>query len=636
MSVFKRRISVVICSSFMAACGGGNSPDSNSSTSTFASGSSSLMPDSGAGSQSGSQGIPLGSALAGQPLIEVMPYTQGALSRLSDDEFNSFTAIEQYRLANRLASTLYRGISLDEFLDVSQQYEHRLSSINDGWLSDYYRDLQTPLTNEARWLLDERILGSDELNSLGNDDGEYREARYSFSNDRPRELPLARIHNYPVSLDQASQWMAWHLSNTLLFSPSSELDSAGMTDVQNVMRRLDKAIIANQPVSEVVFQHMRSQENWRRFRSPEDNTREMMEVYLGLEEVDEEVPAASIACQDLYLTTENDGYQLAYTDFPNSEPQSVLGSDVVNCDDFYRAVANHERLMPTVAGTLVSYFFSTRDPEFKQMAVQQLLENGAESFSDLFLPIIFSRAYLLETERVRSFEESFLPLAERVHWRAGRDLFKGLASGRGEHSRGFMLEMGWPAMSSKLGRSPFVPTDSLSFANYHKAIREEILIKDWRWRAELGIREPEPPEPAPLPPPPEGASAQAIADYQTVLALNEAAIAQMSDAERSDYRQALQDYERHLLRHENVKAFNLPEFVDYLFLSVVMRKAHPEETSTLVGLFHANDWLRIEEEGQYLNRWNRDDAAKLVMDYLSRLPELYYHTAFENAFEGAR
>jgi len=565
----KHTILVLLIAQIVSACGGGSSAGESNATALDV-GAAVVMPDS------------------------------GPLAFLSDAEFNQLTAIDRYKIANRVAATFYTGVPVDEFLDPAVAFSRLLPTVSDNFLSDYQQRLQMLLSAEQRVQVDLSILGTDELDT---DIGLTVEPKYRFDHERAAQLPLARIYEYPVSFDQLSQWMAWHLSNTILFSPSAELESAGMTDVQNIMRRLDKAILANESIQQIVFDHMRSQENWRRFRSPEDNTREMMEIYLGFEELDNEVPAASKACQDLYLTDDNDGYQLAYTDFPNGEAQTVLGQTIITCDDFYRVVANHENLLPIMARVLVGYFFSTRDRGFQQQAIEQL----------------------------RSFEENFLSMAKRLRWQPHEDLFRGLVSGRGGLHRTHQQEMGWPAMTSKLGRPPTVPLDSLSFANYHKALREELLLDSYRWQFALGIREPDPPDPTPLTPPPEGATQQAITDYQTVLNNNQQIIDAMSESDRTQYLEDVQQYQRHQFRHEQVVRYNLPEFIDYLFLSVAMRKALPVETETLIGLFDQQDWLRIEVEGQYLNRWNRVDAARLTLDYLSRLPEVYYHQRFQES-----
>lgn len=559
-----------------------------------------------------------GVQLAGA-LPEVIP--ADTLEVLSDDAFNSLSPQMQYQVANKIHSTLFDGLPVHKFFDLdSGLYTPEPNGV---FLPSEARvKINEPLTQSEKLIIDQQILGSDEIPVP---ESPFVESRFSFSRFRAQELPLARLYSYPLSRDKSSLWMAWHLANSILFSPATELDSVGMTDVQNILRRLDTAINNDTPISELVYEHMRSVENWRRFRSPEDNTREMLEIFLGLEDLDEQVPAASAACGDWYLTDESDGYQLSYTDYPNIETQTVLQKPVVSCDDFYRVVANHERLIPTMARTLVGFFFSSRSPEYHAKVVQQLVDLQPLSIRDLFMPILFSRSYLLESEKILGYEELFLSASRRMGWRPRADTFTGMVSGQGGMSRSFMGEMSWPAMSGKIGRSPVMPTDSLSFANYHKGFREDLVMRQWHWASELGIGEPEAPEPQPLPPPPEGASAEAISDYQTVLAFNNETIAGMTDQERADYEYDLQIYSAQSELHEQIKGFSLEEFIHYLFLTIVMREANSVEVETLIGLFDSNGYLRIEEEGAYLNRWSRVQAAVLVMDYLTRLPETYHH-----------
>ncbi|MBW2468110.1 MAG: hypothetical protein JRE62_02360, partial [Deltaproteobacteria bacterium] len=61
-----------------------------------------------------------------------------------------------------------------------------------------------------------------------------------------------------------------------------------------------KGIRQDNSIRQIVYDHMVSQENWRRFRSPEDNTREMMEIFLKRFN-DAEVPLAAMACKNWSL-----------------------------------------------------------------------------------------------------------------------------------------------------------------------------------------------------------------------------------------------------------------------------------------------------------------------------------------------
>lgn len=530
-------------------------------------------------------GIP--AVAAAQPGGSFVQSNSPLTKPLNNATFNGLDSVTQYRVANKLYSTFYKGISVSEFFKLDSGLTN-LESINGGnYYAGLVQKIQTDLSAEEQQRLDLAILGSDFVET---ETVQTLEGRYSFSRDKAREIPLARIHIYPMSRQMYVQWMAWHLANSLLFSPAADLDSADMTDVQNVTRRLTNSIAANQTIAEIVEMHMGSEENWRRFRSPEDNTREMMEIFLGMEDQDADVPAASKACKDWYLTDENAGYKLSYTDFPNTEPQTVLGSTVVSCADFYTLVANHPNLLPTIAATLVRYFYAEQGYGYQQQMVEAIVASQPQTFADLFSLIIFSEEYLLNNQRLLSYEESFLSTAQRLRWSAREDTFRSLASGRGGMYRSDMSQMGWPTMSAKLGRVAGVATDSLSFANFHKGYREELLLDRYRWSRPFGLKEQETVDEGPV-----------------VISTTE--------------------LERRQVLNKQVKRLTIEELVDYLFLSVALRRATDFEKTELIRLFDDNDFLRHEEERSYVRDGRMPELASLSFDYLSRLSELYYFKA---------
>ena len=183
---------------------------------------------------------------------------------------------------------------MDAFFDLSAGLKSPVRKDQADTLSDIRMRLGQPLDTETRYRIDRLIEGDPDALDV-NGDPEPLEPRYAFNNNRPKQMPLARITEYPLSKDMFSQWMALHLTNTILFSPAEEIDSADITDVQNLFRRLELAIKNDTSVRAIVSTHQRSVENWRRFRSPEDNTREMIEIYLGLFDRDDDVPKASTA-----------------------------------------------------------------------------------------------------------------------------------------------------------------------------------------------------------------------------------------------------------------------------------------------------------------------------------------------------
>lgn len=523
----------------------------------------------------------IGSATSTSTYVQL---ATGQTKRLVDEKFNSLNVFEQYRVANKLYSTLYKGLGVAEFFKLESGLISP-ETINGGnYIGGLQGKLLTDLPYSEQQRLDLAILGSDVVET---ENSQMLDASFTFSRDKARELPLARIHTYPISRQVYVQWMSWHLANSILFSPASELDSADMTDVQNIFRRLSNGISSNASIASIVEKHMRSEENWRRFRSPEDNTREMIEVFLGMEDQDADVPAASKACQDWYLTEENAGYKLSFTDFPNNEPQQVLGETIVSCDDFYQLVANHSNLLPTIASVLVRYFYAEKDFNYQSEMVNTIVSQQPTTFEALFSLIIFSEQYLLHNERMRSYEEIFLATAERLRWRTRHDTFRSLASGRGGLNGSNMSEMGWPAMSAKLGRVGGIATDALSFANFHKGLREDLLLDEWRWSRALGVREQEP----------------------------------MAE---TDERMPVVEYERRIALNKQLKRLSIDEFIDYLFLTAALRTASDVERTQLTRLFDEYDFLRHEEERSYVNSWSMPNAAQMTFDYISRLSELYY------------
>ena len=545
----------------------------------------------------------------------------GGIARpLSDAEFEAMALDEQYQVVNKILGTLYSGVPVDEFYTIEPGSNLKKRHENAPTLASIRTALQTRLEPATRSRLDSEILGEDE-------DGNTQEGvepLFYFDSNRPKQMPLARIHHFPLSSDGFSQWMAWHLANTILFSPAEEIDSADITDVQNLFRRLDLSNSQGRSIREMVAVHQRSVQNWRRFRSPEDNTREMMEIYLGLFDNDAEVPLASQACQDLYLTDERDGYKLAYTDYPNSEAVLVLDQYVTNCNDFYDVVAGHPLLIPRVVSVLVDYFFTGQSLDHRTQLAAAITASNPQRFEDIFIAILFSERYLLRTERPRSFEEAFLSTAKRLKWNAHPDVFKGMVNGRGSLSRADMSEMGWPTMSLKLGRVASVPLDSLSFGNYHKAMRESLLMNSDRWKKPLGLSGPSSPSPKPIEPPADDADARDIAAYEAKLKDYNDQLKAMSAPDRAEYDKALAEYERESVLFNKIDDMDVSELMDYVFLTAIQRRPNDIERTSLKDMYIEHGYLDSEFDNRFALSNRIDDLALLTFDYLSRLPEGYY------------
>ncbi|MFK7859686.1 MAG: hypothetical protein AB8B64_12735 [Granulosicoccus sp.] len=547
----------------------------------------------------------------------------GVAAPLSDAAFNALPIDTQYKVVNKLLSSVYNGMPVDEFYNVSGGTAMNYRRDSSFTLSELRKSMQTPLSPEQKAELDSQIVGDeDRLDEQGQ--SAPLEARFKFDVNRPKQMPLARIFHYPISRDAYSQWMAWHLANTILFSPAEEIDSADITDVQNLFRRLDLQIMDRRSIRDIVSAHQRSVENWRRFRSPEDNTREMIEIYLGLFDKDDDVPNASQACRDLYLTDESQGYKLAFTDFPNAEPVLVLDQYVTNCSDFYDVIAGHPLLIPRVVSVLVDYFFSESPIDERLEMTAAITDSNPQTFEDVFNTILFSARYLLDTERAKSIEEAYLGTAKRMNWDAHPDVFKGMVSGRGALSRTDMREMGWSPMSFKLGRVSSVPLDSLSFGNYHKALRETLMLDKKRWRDALGLEKPSVPDPAPIEPPDQDASLRDKAAYEADLKRYQLEVDALAPDVRREYDSALALYQEKSDHYGLIDDMNTAELVDYLFLTIIERRATTTERNALTRIYADEGHLDPDFSNVFARSGRQDEIAQITFDYLSRLPETYY------------
>ncbi len=464
------------------------------------------------------------------------------MARLSDDDYNALTEEEQFAVSNKATGALFKGVETDGFFDLAMGLSRALQ-VSGNHLTAIEQALLQPV-NEAsyRALIDQK---------------------YEFdSKQRPIQYQLALLYEVPLSKTYFDIWMAYVLCNTILFSPAVELDTVAYEDAERVFERLLSMIRSDRTVRDIVYEHMISQENWRRFRSPEDNTREMLEIFLK-RFIDAEVPPSAQACQNWSLEEENDEYILVIGDGGNTDPVDVLGTTIVDCYDFYRAVADHQDLLPAVVATIVDIYFYGYPPVNKSEIIADILSNDPVTFREIFRNILFSEEYLMNVDRPRSFEETFLSLAGRIDWFARRSIFRYLNRVSTSSTYPGLFKMKQASMVYKLGKPREVPMDSLSFAYYHKAVRELLLI-DRKSNA--------------------------------------------TNDNDGGWQDSFIEVD-----------LSGDEFIDYLFLSVLARSARQEELDELNAIIAARGYDRDDRKMQ---------QAMIVLDYLSRLSELYFTKVF--------
>ena len=365
------------------------------------------------------------------------------LPSLSDAEFNALTPTQQRIVADKLLSTLFFGM---DYAELTQKIQ------SETFLSDIAKGLKSYRVDKAA--VEEEIVDDEKYRQDANSGRESRNilARF-YAMD---ELDAYFYHN----------WIAYILTQTIMFSPAYELDSSHVPNIARVYNNLVLALEEEEGMRYISYAHMMSEDNWRRFRSPEDNGREMLEIFT-LDTDDTHVPTAAKALQNWKLDRDNDTLVVSLNE--NTTPLKLFNTTIINGDDFYRELVKSSLFTKGVVTRLVDFFFHSSSASKKRQIISAIVASKPEKFQDILTQIIFSKEYLLHTSQVKSGEELFFSLTKKMHFRHNRNTFLYLNRN--------LEAMHQASMKYKLGKIRRVPLDTLSFANYHKYVRENILLK---------------------------------------------------------------------------------------------------------------------------------------------------------------
>jgi hypothetical protein len=464
-----------------------------------------------------------------------------SVQKFSSSDYDALSSEQKYAVSNKLAATLFKGVPVDEFYDIGPDTGAEFTATSNlNKIAEIEEKLSESLNNE-----DEILFRIDNT--------------YVFdSRAESLQYPLAMLFEYPLSREYFEIWMAYILSNTIFFSPAVELETVDYTDIQDIFYRLVNMIGEGSTIRQIVYEHMISQENWRRFRSPEDNTREMMEIFLRRFE-DSEVPLAAAACKNWSLTDDSEGYQLVIGFDENTQPVDILDTTVVDCYDFYQAVADHNDLIPAITAALVDIFFDGYPDEKKEQITGEIISSNPLTFMDLFSTILFSKEYLLNASRPQKFEETFFNIAHRIGWFAPGNFFRNINPRNTSSSFPSQYNMKQAPLTYKLGQPAAVPLDTLSFSYFHKAVREKLLL----------------------------------------------------DRKTDDFNNNDGGWQSSFVEVN----YEGDDFINYLFLSVLSRKPYPEELDELNRIIASRGYDKSERHMH---------QAMIILDYFSRLSELYY------------
>jgi len=535
---------------------------------------------------------------------------------LDQSEFDALEASQQYMVANKALSAMFRGLPLDEYFDLTQGLDNPVVQ-QDDYMARLQTRLRTPLSQDQLTAANIDIFGRDD-NPVTEVDESVPARFISLDSEHPHQIYMARMQAYPLSRDQLVTWMSYFLANTIMFSPAREMDSTNSQDIARVLGYLEQSMMSGNSIRDTVRGWMHNLSRWRVSRSPENHALEMFELYLGIfndtPEEQQNTINGGIACDSWYLTDNNADYQLLkdLTKSGSGQTVKVMGEYISSCEELYDLVAGHPLLIPRVVEVIVNYILDGASGSTKSALIRNIVSSSPKTFDDVFLAIIFSKAFLLHNERPKTFEENAFGFLGAMHYTPrsessflSRRVLDYMLDSTGNSAPTAVHRMGLAAMDYKIGRLPFLPMDVLSFATYHKGIRESVLMNN---RAFDGRSHPK-------------------AETYT-----EADIPREPPIE-------IQNGAFYLAGTENLKPelenLSVPEFIDFVFLTALGRRANDAEAAAFIAEGERRDYLRVYDDVLSLRRagggndeiyeyW-ADDYAEIMLDYISRLPEFYYY-----------
>ncbi len=488
-----------------------------------------------------------------------MSHTSYRLKQLSDKEFNQLSMDNRRKVADKLLTSLFFGYP-------APVLDQKLTSGN--FLCSVHKGLFEKKNNMD--LVEAEIRDKDKY---------YRDD----NNWRPYEVMdiLARFYAMKY-LDQQylHNWIAYILTQTIMFSPAYELDSSHYPDVASVYNWLVMDMDDDVGMRYSTYLHMTSTDNWRRFRSPEDNGREMLEIYT-FDFNDADVPKAATTLKNWFLDEDHDTLVIGLD--RNTVPQTLFGTTVTTGFDYYRELVKSNGFISGSVRRLVDFFFTDYDEVNKQRVTNILVSSHPETWQDILLQIVFSQEYLLHTSRAKSAEELFYSLVKKLDYKHFKNTFY--------YFNEALDEMHQSSMKYKLGKLDRIPLDTLSFAHYNKYIRETILLRNVCGTHEETTYE----------------------DWNTY-----------------GWRPPLLKNDR-FTYIENDPEATLRSFITYLFEFMIHRSPSHQEMAMFL-----DNMLRDNGDYEWSYRFSdvdlidgkacysrRENAAEDVLDYISRLSELY-------------
>ena len=480
-----------------------------------------------------------------------MSVSEYKLAQVDDTIFNALSNEKKLIVANKLLSAMFFGYPLPKLKE----------RINRGDFISTIQDQIRKNTND-RANIEETLLDKDLF------------FQSKYANDEVNKI-LARFYMLKY-LDKYyfENWMSYILTQTIMFSPAYELPSSAEPNIERVYSALVRDIQDESTISYTTYLHMMSNDNWRRFRSPEDNGREMLEIF-ALNFDDKLVPIAATALQNWKLDLDNDTLVIGLNE--NTKPLKMFGTVIYTGEDFYRELAKSKDLQIGVVTRVVDYLFTSVNQNRKKQIIDAVIKSNPQTWQDIFVQLLFSKAFLFDSNREKSAEELFYSLIKKMSYKHYKYSFYNFKKA--------LDAMNQATMRYKLGKLKRVPLDTLSFMNYHKFIREKVMIR--------------------------AVNSKKLDNY----------LAWDSQGWRQEF---ISDDKFEFF--ENSPEASLESFINYLFETTISRKAKQNELELFKAHILSSDKSKYATSSFDLKKLkNREYVAIIILDYISRLSELYQY-----------
>ncbi len=497
-----------------------------------------------------------------------MPTSNYTLEQLSDSDFNALPFKKRLIVANNLLNSLFFGYKYKDLID----------KINSG---NFISTIKNNLSKNRikRDELEDFISNSENFNQYTN----KAWARPQVVKILTRFYAMNKLDRYYFE-----NYIAYILTQTIMFSPAYELRTSHTPDISRVYNRIINMLDINSGMSYITYVHMMSQDNWRRFRSPEDNGREMLEIFT-LDTNDSHVPLAAKALKNWRLNSDSDTLEVGLN--KNTTPIELFDTIIYNGEDFYRELVKSKKFKYGVTKRLVDFYFPNKSNLAKNKIIKDILKSNPNKWQDIIKQILFSKEYLLHNNRALSAEESFFSFTKKLDFKVRKDAFA--------YFKNKLNEMHQAPMRYKLGRLHRVPLDSLSFATYNKFLREYIFL-----------------------------------NY---------AYSNIDDKNSWKYDGWSEDFisTKNFKIYEDNPKMSLKSFINYLFNSTISRdissdefelfKEHMMETKDDVEVLRDEfNIIKNSSNADSDRLKRRRNVARVVMDYISRLEETYTQKGLNN------